>query len=65
MTNQIIPSVKRRQIIELAESGKRMDGRSLTDLRKVEIKTNIVEKAEGSATVKFGDTYVIAGVKFE
>lgn len=65
MTNQIIPSVKRRQIIELAESGKRIDGRSLTDMRKVEIKTNVIEKAEGSATVKIGETYVIAGIKFE
>jgi exosome complex component RRP42 len=65
MTNQTIPSVKRRQIIELAESGKRTDGRSLTDIRKVEIQTNVVEKADGSAAVKLGDTYVIAGVKFD
>jgi len=65
MTNQIIPSVKRRQIIELAESGKRTDGRSLTDIRKIEIQTNVVEKADGSAAVKLGDTYVIAGVKFD
>ncbi|MBM5805574.1 MAG: exosome complex protein Rrp42 [Candidatus Verstraetearchaeota archaeon] len=64
MTNQIIPSVKRKQIIELAESGKRTDGRSLTDMRPVEIQTNVIEKAEGSATVRLGDTYVIAGVKF-
>jgi len=65
MTNQIIPSVKRRQIIELAESGKRTDGRSLTDIRRIEIKTNVIEKADGSATVRLGNTFVIAGVKFD
>lgn len=61
----VVPSLKKRHIIELAESGKRIDGRGLTDMRKLEIKTNILDKAEGSATVKIGDTYVIAGVKFE
>jgi exosome complex component RRP42 len=61
----MVPSVRKRQILELAESGKRTDGRSLTEMRKVDIKTNIVEKADGSAAVKLGDTYVIAGVKFD
>ncbi|MEM1572888.1 MAG: exosome complex protein Rrp42 [Candidatus Methanomethylicaceae archaeon] len=63
--SEVVLSIKKKHIIDLAESGKRIDGRSLTDIRKLEIKTNILDKAEGSATVKLGDTYVIAGIKFE
>lgn len=63
--SESVPLIKKKHIIELAESGKRIDGRGLTDFRKVEIKTRVLDKAEGSATVKLGDTYVIAGVKFE
>lgn len=65
MMSEVVPSIKRKHIIDLAESGKRIDGRGLTDIRKVEIKTNILDKAEGSATFKLGDTHVIVGVKFE
>ncbi|MCS7098063.1 MAG: exosome complex protein Rrp42 [Candidatus Methanomethyliaceae archaeon] len=63
--SNIVPSIKKRHIMALAESGKRIDGRGLTDMRKLEIRTNVLDKAEGSATVKLGDTYVIAGIKFE
>ncbi|MEM5790946.1 MAG: exosome complex protein Rrp42 [Candidatus Aenigmatarchaeota archaeon] len=52
-------------ILELLEKGKRVDGRKLDEFRKIEISENIVEKAEGSASVKIGETHVIAGVKME
>jgi exosome complex component RRP42 len=65
MEDTFVPSVKRKQILELAESGKRIDGRSLTDTRDLEIKVNYVDKAAGSAAVRLGGTYVIAGVKYE
>lgn len=65
MSNRIIPVVKRKQIIELSDSGKRADGRTLTDYRKIEIILGQVEKAEGSATVIMGGSRVTAGVKFE
>lgn len=65
MTDIFVPSVKKRQIMELAESGKRIDGRSLMDYRTLDIKVGVVEKAEGSAAVHVGGTYVIAGVKIE
>ena len=51
--------------IELIERGKRIDGRNFDEFRKIEIKTNVAGKAEGSATVKLGETEVIAGVKME
>lgn len=65
MTNRIIPVVKRKQIIELSDSGKRADGRTLTDYRKIEIIPGQIQKAEGSATVILGGSRVTAGVKFE
>lgn len=43
--------------------GKRFDGRGLLDLRKIEIKADISNKAEGSASVKIGKTEVLVGVK--
>jgi len=65
MSARIIPVVKRKQIIELSDSGKRTDGRSLTDYRNIEIIPGEIDKAEGSATVIIGGTRVTAGVKFE
>ncbi|MEM7821411.1 MAG: exosome complex protein Rrp42 [Candidatus Aenigmatarchaeota archaeon] len=51
--------------IELLEKGKRVDGRSFDQFRKIEIKTGIIKKAEGSALVKMGETEVMAGVKLD
>jgi exosome complex component RRP42 len=65
MNTTFVPSVKKRQIMELAESGKRIDGRSLKDYRQLEIQVRLVEKAEGSAAVHLGGTYVIAGIKIQ
>ena len=65
MSERIVPLVKRRQITELAESGKRTDGRSLTDARTVQIEIGVIDKAEGSANVLLGNTRVVTGVKFE
>lgn len=49
--------------LELLQKGKRMDGRKFEEFREIEIKENISKKAEGSASVKIGETHVIAGVK--
>ncbi len=67
ITPQKLPiiNLKRDEIIELAKEGKRIDGRNLMDYRKIDIKTGIIEKANGSAQVFLGKTEVIAGVKVE
>jgi len=65
MKDIFVPSVKRKQIIELAESGKRTDGRSLTDIRELKIEPGMVVKANGSAGVHLGGSYVVAGCKYE
>jgi exosome complex component RRP42 len=48
---------------ELLQKGKRLDGRRFDEFRKIEMQTGVVNKAEGSALVKLGNTQVIAGVK--
>jgi exosome complex component RRP42 len=59
----IVPIIKRDYIIKLAEQGKRIDGRDFVNYRKIEIETNVVNKAEGSARVKIGNTQVLCGIK--
>jgi exosome complex component RRP42 len=49
--------------LELIGKGKRIDGRKFDEFRTIEVKENIIQKAEGSALVKLGETEVIAGVK--
>lgn len=51
--------------LELIGKGKRIDGRRFDEFRKIEIKGNASIKAEGSASVKLGETHVIVGVKLE
>ena len=48
--------------IQLLKDGKRVDGRELLELRKIEMKVDVVPRADGSAKVSFGDTSVIASV---
>ena len=61
----IVPLIKRDYISKLASEGKRIDGRKFDEFRKIEIKTNIVNKAEGSARVKIGKTQVLVGIKMD
>jgi exosome complex component RRP42 len=61
----IVPSIKRDYITKLAEEGKRIDGRSFDEYRKIDIETKVVNKAEGSARVKIGNTQVLVGIKMD
>jgi exosome complex component RRP42 len=61
----ILPSIKREYLIKLAKDGKRIDGRTFDEYRKIEIEPGIISKAEGSAKVKIGRTQVLAGVKMD
>ncbi len=63
--DDIIWEVKKEAIRSLVLSGKRMDGRDFYDYRPVEVKTNYVKRAEGSALVKLGKTQVLVGVKMD
>ncbi len=61
----IVPVIKRDFISKLAEQGRRVDGRKFDEYRKIEIETNVVNKAEGSARVKIGNTQVLTGIKMD
>ena len=55
--------IKKQRILELLANGKREDGRGLNEYRKIEIESGIIERAEGSARVRLGNTEVIVGIK--
>lgn len=59
----IVSRLKKKKIGEVVASGKRMDGRGLEDYREIIVKTDVLEKTEGSAEVCIGDTRIIVGVK--
>jgi len=63
MTSSIVVNVKKKQITNLIESGKRIDGRGPKDYREIQIESGVIEKAEGSARVRLGNTEIIVGVK--
>jgi exosome complex component RRP42 len=62
---QVITKVKQKQIAQLIEKGKRLDGRELTDYREIKIEQGIIERAEGSARILLGKTEVVVGIKVE
>jgi exosome complex component RRP42 len=63
MTTSIVVNVMKKRIIELLASGKRADGRGLTDYREIQIESGVIERAEGSARVRLGKTEILVGVK--
>jgi exosome complex component RRP42 len=58
-----IQSATKEFIQELIANNKREFGRTLNEYRNIEIKKGVIEHAEGSAQVTFGNTKVLAGVK--
>ena len=61
----ITPILKREAYMSLLRKGLRPGNRDLYTPRKIEIETGVVEKAEGSALVRLGETQVMAGVKID
>ncbi len=61
----IITDVRKDYILSKIRDGERVDGRAFDEFRKIEIETGVIEKAEGSALVKLGNTQVIVGVKMQ
>lgn len=64
-TTSVLDELKKAQILELLEQGKRVDGRALDEAREIRIETNAIPKANGSARVFLGDTEVVCGVKIQ
>jgi len=63
--SSLITRVRLKQIEQLIEKGKRLDGRGLGDYREIKIEQGLIERAEGSARVLLGKTEVLVGVKVE
>jgi len=61
----IVEQLRKQQMLEALSRGKRLDGRSFESYRNFEIEVGIIDKANGSAKVKLGNTEVLAGVKVE
>ena len=61
----MLTRVRQKQIGQLIESGKRLDGRGITDYREFTIEEGLIERAEGSARIHLGKTEVLVGVKVE
>lgn len=61
----VVTRVKQKQITQMMEKGKRLDGRELDDYREIKVEYGIIEKAEGSARVRLGKTEVVVGIKIE
>ena len=64
-STSVLDELKKSQILELLEQGKRVDGRALDEPREISIETNAIPKANGSARVRLGETEVICGVKIQ
>jgi exosome complex component RRP42 len=59
----VVEQLRRSQMNEMLSKGMRLDGRGLLDTRELIVTPNVIDKAEGSARVKLGNTELIAGVK--
>jgi exosome complex component RRP42 len=58
-----LSNLQKQRIIEYLKKGKRFDSRKPEEYRDIKIETEISKNAEGSCSVKFGDTEVYVGVK--
>jgi exosome complex component RRP42 len=65
MSEDVLMDVKKDYILLKLRDGERVDGRRFDEFRKVEIRTNVISKAEGSALVKLGNTQVVVGIKMQ
>lgn len=63
MADDVIAAIKKDYVVQLAEEGKRHDGRGFDEYRPVDIKVRYIQQAEGSARVRLGDTDVVVGIK--
>ncbi len=63
MVIEMLSGIKKDYICNLAADGKRIDNRSFDEFRKIRLEKDVAKNAEGSTTVKLGDTTVIVGIK--
>jgi len=57
-TPQVVSTIQRKYVLDLLKKGKRVDGRGFLDYRELKIDSNIIPKAEGSAGVHLGESFI-------
>lgn len=59
----IIPEIIRESIVNIVKNGERTDGRAFDEYREISLEAGFINKAEGSARVKIGNTQIVVGAK--
>ncbi|MEM4280954.1 MAG: exosome complex protein Rrp42 [Candidatus Caldarchaeum sp.] len=57
--------IMKNKVYDLLKIGKRIDERSVDQVREIKVVTNVVDKADGSALVSLGRTKILTGIKVE
>jgi len=65
MADVLLSEAERQFVLHGVEGNVRVDGRTCTDIRPIEIETGIVSNTSGSARVKVANTDILVGVKAE
>ncbi|MCI4330557.1 MAG: exosome complex protein Rrp42 [Thermoplasmata archaeon] len=65
MSDEVTAEILSTHILDLARQGKRLDGRTPDEYRRVEVEPGFVVTADGSALARIGDTTVLSGIKLE
>lgn len=65
MSGEVTAEILTTHILELAEAGKRLDGRGIDEYRPVSVEPGFVSTADGSALARVGETTVLCGLKLE
>ncbi len=65
MSEEVTAEILTTHILELARSGRRLDGRRPEEYRPVSIEFGFVTSADGSALARIGETAVVSGIKLE
>jgi exosome complex component RRP42 len=61
----IVSKIRSKSLISLYKKGVRSDQRDFATPRNLSIQVGVIDKADGSAWVKLGNTQVLVGVKLE
>lgn len=65
MSEEVTTEILQTHILDLASSGKRLDGRGTDEYRTVTLEPGFVVTADGSCLAHIGETMVLAGIKLE
>jgi len=64
LMSKVLNLINASSIKQSIKNGKREGSRGFDEFRNLEIKTSVINSADGSAWVKLGNTEIVAGIKF-